>query len=79
MTRLSAWCPKGAKMATATEYRERVVSEDGRRIDGWRCPPCSRVVKIGQSDGRNCDRGGWHGTLGPRWPRHYSWAQGMKK
>lgn len=67
-------------MATADEQRTlRVESEDGRRIVGWKCPQCGRVVVLGESRSTNCDRGGWQGTLGPRWPRHYAWAQGMKK
>lgn len=67
-------------MATAVEYATCAVevSVRGRTVLRWQCPACGRLVKLGESDGFNCDRGGWHGTLGPRWPRHYSWAHGMK-
>ncbi len=76
MTRLASWCRKGAQMATAKEYADcRVESVDGCRVVGWRCPLCSRIVRIGVSQSTNSDRGGWHGTLGPMWPRHYDWAQ----
>jgi hypothetical protein len=79
LSRLAAWCTQGAKMATAAEYREQIVSTDGRHVDGWRCPTCGRVVKIGESRSTNSDRGGWHSTLGPRWPRHYAWAAKRSK
>jgi uncharacterized C2H2 Zn-finger protein len=81
MSRLAAWCPQGAKLFTSEDLRLR--EEDGARVLGYRCPRCGRVVQASEwKDSNrvaNGDSRGWVGTSGMRWPRHYSWAQGMKK
>lgn len=69
MAKLASWCWMGGSRKAPA----RPDGDDGRNA----CPACGRRIKVQvRRDYSSETMRGWSGL---RWPRHYSWAEGMKK
>jgi len=65
--KLASWCRQGGQMRSVPTRPDA----DGRNA----CPVCGRRLRIQiRRDYSSETMRGWSGL---RWPRHYSWADGM--